>query len=102
MIVSGIVMVSKRGELEKLKAELEALSWADAHFSDESGRLVVTIEAESIEESMDRLKVLQALPSALMAELAQYCMEDEEGEATEEATFAPAGGSASDTKVAAG
>jgi nitrate reductase NapAB chaperone NapD len=93
MIISGIVMASKRGKLTELKAEVAELPWADAHFSDDSGRLVVTIEAESIEQSIDHVGVLQGLPSALMAELAQYCMEEED--------FAPGDDPASDSKAAA-
>jgi nitrate reductase NapAB chaperone NapD len=92
MIISGMVMVSKQGMLADLKAELAAIPWADDHFSDDSGRLVVTIEAKDIDESMDRLKELQALPSARMAELSQYCTDDE--------GFAPRDDSASDSEVA--
>jgi nitrate reductase NapAB chaperone NapD len=92
MIISGIVMASKRGKLTELEGEVSELPWADAHFSDESGRLVVTIEAESIEQSMDRVGVLQGLPSTMMAELAQYCMEEED--------FTPGDDPASDSEAA--
>jgi nitrate reductase NapAB chaperone NapD len=38
---------------------------------------VVTIEAADLDQSADRLKELQELPRVLMAELAQYCIEEE-------------------------
>ena len=72
MIVSGIVMASRPGRLEALRASVDRIPWADAHFSDSTGRLVATFEAVDIDESMDRLKRLQALPDAVMAEMAQF------------------------------
>jgi nitrate reductase NapAB chaperone NapD len=42
------------------------------HFSDPKGRLVVTLEASDIDESMERMKTLQALPRVLSAALAEF------------------------------
>ena len=54
---------------------MERLAWADVHYTDPSGRVVVTIEATDIDESIDRLQELQGLPRVLSAALAQYCIE---------------------------
>ena len=77
MIISGIVMASRPEDLAEMSRAVEAISWVDIHFSDPSGRLVVTIEAADLDQSMDRLMELQELPHVLMAELAQYCIEEE-------------------------
>jgi nitrate reductase NapD len=77
MVISGIVMASRPEQLDQLRETVNRIEWADAHFSDSNGRLVVTIEAEGIDESMERLKELQQLPHVLMAEMSQYYIEDE-------------------------
>lgn len=77
MIISGIVMASRPEHLAEVCRAVEAISWADVHFSDPRGRLVVTIEAADLDQSADRLKKLQELPQVLMADLAQYCIEEE-------------------------
>jgi nitrate reductase NapAB chaperone NapD len=77
VIISGIVMASRPEHLAQVCQAVEAISWAEVHFSDPSGRLVVTIEAADLDQSVDRLKELQELPRVLMAELAQYCIEEE-------------------------
>ena len=77
MIVSGIVLASRPEHLAEVSQALEAISWAEVHFSDPRGRLVVIIEATDLDQSADRLKELQELPRVLMAELAQYCIDEE-------------------------
>ncbi len=77
MIISGIVVASRPEHLAEVSQELEAISWAEVHFSDPRGRLVVTIEATDLDQSADRLKELQELPRVLMAELGQYCIEED-------------------------
>ena len=77
MIISGIVVASRPEHLAEANQALEAISWVDVHFSDPRGRLVVTMEAADLDQSVDRLRQLQELPHVLMAELAQYCIEEE-------------------------
>ena len=78
MIISGVVLASRPEHLAEVGQALEAIAWAEVHFSDPRGRLVVTIEAADLDQSADRLKELQEIPRVLMAELAQYCIEEEE------------------------
>jgi nitrate reductase NapD len=81
MIISGIVLASRPGRMDALRASVDRIPWADSHFSDSTGRLVATIEALDVDESMSRLKELKALPDAVMAEMAQF-YDDEGSEAT--------------------
>ena len=78
MTVSGIVVACRPDDLTEAKEVLNGLTWAEVHYTDPDGRLVVTIEAEDVEESMDRLKQLQGLPRVLMAELAEFVEEDDD------------------------
>jgi nitrate reductase NapD len=82
MTISGIVVACRPEHLVATTQAIERIPWADLHYTDPKGRLVVTIEAADIDESMDRLQELQALPRVLMAELAEYCVEQEEAESS--------------------
>ena len=74
--VSGIVMACRPEHLGEMAEVVNALDWAEVHYTDQDGRLVVTIEASDIDESMNRLKELQGLPRAIMAELAEFVVEE--------------------------
>jgi nitrate reductase NapAB chaperone NapD len=76
MTVSGIVMACRPEHLGEMSGVVNALDWAEVHYTDQDGRLVVTIEASDIDESMNRLKELQGLPLAIMAELAEFVVEE--------------------------
>jgi nitrate reductase NapAB chaperone NapD len=77
VIISGVVLASRPEHLAEVSQALEEISWAEVHFSDPKGRLVVVIEAANLDQSADRLKELQELPRVLMAELAQYVIDGE-------------------------
>jgi nitrate reductase NapAB chaperone NapD len=80
MTVSGIVMACRPEHLGDTAAAVNDLPWAEVHYTDADGRLVVTIEAKNVDESMDRLKELQGIPRVVMAELAQFVVEDDDHE----------------------
>jgi nitrate reductase NapD len=78
VIISGIVVASRPEHLSQVRADVTDLPWARVHHSDPAGRLVVTIEAADVDESMERVQELQALPQVVMAELAEYSIEEDE------------------------
>jgi len=77
VIISGVVVASRPEHLSEIRDEVNKLPWAEVHFSDPDGRLVVTLEASDLDESMDRMKTLQALPLVLSAALAEFCSDGE-------------------------
>jgi nitrate reductase NapD len=78
MTVSGIVVACRPEHLAETAQAVNAFPWAEVHYTDPDGRLVVTIEAGDVGESMDRLQDLQGLPRVIMAELAEFAIEDED------------------------
>jgi nitrate reductase NapAB chaperone NapD len=74
--ISGIVVACRPADLEETADALGALPWAEVHHRDAGGRLVVTIEAEDTDQSMERLREVQGLPRVLMAELAGFYVGD--------------------------
>jgi nitrate reductase NapD len=57
---------------------LEQLEGVDVHYSDpDSGRIVVTQEAETIAAEVEGLKRIKALPRVILAEMVYHCFEND-------------------------
>ena len=76
MVVSGIVVASRPEDLDTTSKAVEAFPWAEVHYTEPTGRIVATIEADDIDQSISRLEELQAIPSVLSASLAEYCVDE--------------------------
>ncbi|HEX9844513.1 MAG TPA: chaperone NapD [bacterium] len=77
MNVSGILVMTAQAQRDRLPDAIRALDWADVHQSDATGRFIVTIESESSEQGLERLKAIQRMPGVLAAEMIIHCFEDE-------------------------
>jgi nitrate reductase NapD len=77
-MISGVVVASRPKHLAAVSEAVEAFPWADVHYSDAAGRLVVTVEADGLDDSIERVETLQRLPNVLSAALAEYRLEDNE------------------------
>ncbi len=77
-MISGVVVASRPEHLAVVTDAVEAFSWADVHYSDPAGRLVVTVEADGMDDSISRFEALQRLPNVLSASLAEYQLEGDE------------------------
>jgi nitrate reductase NapD len=75
-MISGVLVVTKPENQDRLRETLDALPWADVHHGDADGRLVITIEAPTTDEAMARLREIQELPSVILAEMAAHYVED--------------------------
>jgi nitrate reductase NapAB chaperone NapD len=89
MTLTGILVLTTPAALANVIRAIAALEWAEVHPSDGSGRLVVTVEAETTEASLERLKALKRLPGVLSAEMMIHCCEDESPAAAPDAGGAP-------------
>ena len=78
MTISGIVLACRPEHLAETREALGAFAWAEVHYEDPAGRMVVTIDAAGVDESKERLESLQRLPRVLTAELAEYVIENDE------------------------
>lgn len=77
-MISGVLLASRPEHLASVSHAVNAMPWAEVHFADPAGRLVVTLEASGVEDSIDRLEQLQRLPNVLSASLAEYRFEGDE------------------------
>ncbi len=77
MMISGVVVACRPEHLSAVTDGINALPWAEVHHTDPQGRLVVTVEASDADASIDCVRKLQDLPHVSMAEMAQYCVDEE-------------------------
>jgi nitrate reductase NapAB chaperone NapD len=77
-MISGIVVTTNPEGLAEVECEIDALEYADVHYTDPCGRLVVTVEAPGIEESMKHVEAIGHVRQVLSVSLAQYCLEGDE------------------------
>ncbi len=78
MNVSGILVVVPPEHLPSCIDTLSRLDGVDVHYQDaESGRIVVTQEAENIAAEVEGLKRIKALPHVILAEMVYHCFEDD-------------------------
>ena len=77
-MISGVLVASLPEHLDKVILAVDAIPWADVHYSDPDGRLVVTVEGNGVDDSIERLAELQRLPNVLSASLAEYRLEGDD------------------------
>jgi nitrate reductase NapD len=77
MNISGVVVRTTPEHLEEVIKSLEESGMCEVHFHDEQGRIVVTIEAETTEEEVFKLKAIQSLNHVLSADLVYAYSEEE-------------------------
>ena len=73
MNISAILVVAQPGKLDPTLAELQRLPNLEVHHIDnETNRLILTQEAETINEEIDGLKAIKKVPGVVMAEMVQH------------------------------
>ena len=77
-MISGVVVASRPEHLVRVSEAVAAFPWADVFYSDPAGRLVVTVEADGVDDSIERLGKIQQLPHVLSVSLAEYSLEGDE------------------------
>ena len=74
MNVSSIVVKTAPENMKTVMAGIKSLDFCEVHFYDEQGRIIATIEGESIHDQIEIMKRIQNMPFVLHADLAYaYC-----------------------------
>jgi len=96
MNVSGIVIKTKPEHMQEVMDKVNAIDLCEVHFFDPNGQIIATIEGNSIDAQMERLKLIQGVPHVFTANLAYTYCEDELtraiGQIKESGNSIPAGG----------
>ncbi|RKZ13784.1 hypothetical protein DRQ50_09975 [bacterium] len=78
MNISSIVVKTRPEHLDAVKASLAGVDLCDLHFSDELGRIVVTVEGTDDADETAKLKIIQALPHVIGADFSYTYSGDEQ------------------------
>ncbi len=68
MNISSVVIRTIPERVETVIENLENFLWCDVHFKDESGKIIVTIEADGANDATEKVKQLQALKNVFSAD----------------------------------
>ncbi len=77
MNVSSIVVQTVPEYLEEVVESLKKCEACDYHLHDELGRIIITIEGSGVEEELKKLKVIEAIPHVIAADMQMAYSEDE-------------------------
>lgn len=84
MNVSSILVKTAPEYRDGVIDRINSLDLCEVHFSDESGRIIATIEGETIGKEMEKLELIQGIPHVLSADLMYSYSEGELAEAMEQ------------------
>ncbi|RBQ29135.1 chaperone NapD [Aliarcobacter vitoriensis] len=77
MNISSIVVQTLPKNLENVIESLKKSGICDYHMHDEIGRVIVTIEGKNVEEELKKLKVIEAIPNVISADMQMSYSEEE-------------------------
>ncbi len=77
MNISSIVVQTLPKFLDEVVKSLKSCEVCDYHLHDEKGRIIITIEGEDVSEELSKLKVIEAIPHVIAADMQMAYSEDE-------------------------
>ena len=81
MNISSIVVKTAPEKILQVMETMKDSDLCEIHFHDDLGKIIVTIEGETISEEMRKMKALQSMPGVISADLAYSYSENEMQEA---------------------
>jgi nitrate reductase NapAB chaperone NapD len=75
--VTGILVVCKPEAVSDVASDIRHFEWAHVHYTDPNGRFVITVEASSTEEGIERQLIIQKLPRVILAEMVEHYVGEE-------------------------
>jgi nitrate reductase NapD len=77
MNISSIVVQTLPKFLDEVVENLKKCDACDYHLHDEKGRVIITIEGQSVSEELEKLRVIEAIPHVIAADMQMAYSEDE-------------------------
>ena len=77
MNISSIVVQTVPKYLDEVVQSLKDCEVCDYHMHDEKGRVIITIEGEGVSEELEKLRVVEAIPHVITADMQMAYSEDE-------------------------
>lgn len=77
MNISSIVVKTVPKYLDEVVQSLKDCEACDYHMHDELGRIIITIEGAGVSEELEKLKIIEAIPHVVTADMQMAYSEDE-------------------------
>lgn len=77
MNISSIVVKTVPKYLNEVVQSLKDCEACDYHMHDEQGRIIITIEGEGVAEELEKLRIIEAIPHVITADMQMAYSEDE-------------------------
>ena len=77
MNISSIVVQTLPKYLDEVVNELKNCEVCDYHMHDEKGRVIITLEGEGVKEELEKLRIIEAIPHIISADMQMAYSEDE-------------------------
>lgn len=77
MNISSIVVQTLKENLAQVVEDLKNCEACDYHMHDDLGRVIVTIEGENVEEELKKLRLIEAIPNVMSADMQMAYSEEE-------------------------
>jgi len=77
MNISSIVVQTLPKFLDEVVENLKNCEACDYHMHDEKGRVIITIEGANVNEELEKLRVIEAIPHVISADMQMAYSEDE-------------------------
>jgi len=77
MNISSIVVQTLPKYIDEVVQSLKDCEVCDYHMHDEKGRVIITIEGKGVSEELDKLRVIEAIPHVITADMQMAYSEDE-------------------------
>jgi nitrate reductase NapD len=77
MNISSIVVQTVPKYLNEVVESLKLCEVCDYHLHDEKGRIIITIEGNGVKEELEKLRVIEAIPHVVSADMQMAYSEDE-------------------------
>ncbi len=77
MNISSIVVQTLPKHLDAVVKSLKDCEACDYHLHDEKGRVIITIEGEGVSEELAKLRIIEAIPHVIAADMQMAYSEDE-------------------------
>ena len=78
MNISSIIVKARSENIEEVQKSVEESGVCEIHFVDkDKGIIIVTIEGKNVEEEIQKVRILEALPKVISADMhMSYCEEE--------------------------
>jgi len=78
MNISSIVVQVKQENMDEVLEILQNAEFCDYHFHDkDKGKIIVTVEGESVDDEIKNLKIIQSIEHVITADMMMSYSEDE-------------------------